>query len=1529
MQPDLAGAGHAADDNELSIPLPAAPGEPALQMPLRRIPPGAFRMGARGKSPDEEPVHRVEVPYEFWLGTFVVTQAEYRAVVRGLDLEGQARPDGEPWNASPSRFSGKDRHPVENVSWRDAVLWCQAVTDWLRNDDRYRDVTVRLPTEIEWEYACRAGTETEYWCGDDAWDLEKVAWFGEDYEKGSTHPVDDRRSTGAAVENAFGLCGTHGNVSEWCHDEYFDAGYVGRAAGATVEPPWVSAEAFADGVQSGRARVVRGGSWDFSAWRCRSAFRNWIGSVDRFGYLGFRVCLVRGPAAGKQAVGGGAAAGTRRAEAEQAKPGKAGGTRPQPGGAGEAVAGRRERRGRGVVCHERVRDDLGDGKALLEAAAGRSPAARFSDAIDPASIAFAVIGKREGSQPCGHTSLDFSSFKALTHLFLWRLEDLEEITGLPESLVCLDVRGCQRLRSLPGAPLPRLETLDLGDCTGLPGLPAGLAASALRWLYLDGCVGFNADGRTPHAVNALLVAATSLEELSLVTCEWVTSLVLPNQAANDVVPSVGDPRFPERHLKKLVLRGCKALTTLDDLKNYPWLHHLDLRGCASLGSMPALPVGEADGRPTGIRTLYATGCDKMTEFCRFDIRRVHRGEAVPTAGTAASDAAVNVAERFRTLAMLAGKATEMRMAKVLFLGSGRCGKTTLAKALRWARYSEAERTARRDTAEDPCPEDRQRSTENIRLDTLAMEGTIGGKPPAVATDVHVWDFGGQEIYHNTHRLFASEGAVFVVVTTTPEEHAGRLQADIDAGRMLGLTEGPFRDQNTYRELSYWLDYVWEARGLRGGSLDIGPAPKVLVVFAGAKPADGSEPREYLARQAGRYRDLVASGDIRVEHATITRRAFQHGKNSVNVIASWIGNSAAEVADELGIRVPVLYKALGDECTDVARSASETAQARPITETKRDFESWKALVASHDAGSRSDRQRTEIARAAALYLHECGRLFFLDRPRGSTVILDQKWGVELVYHVTNPNSHERRAEIRDLTHEEFSEDRLWRILQGDESLSPHREFLVKLLDDCNLVLRLGNDRCLAIHPELLDELGRDAAQKLFKEWESARPGLNQRPLVNHSFVIHDTGEGLLLGRNAFQKVVAAVARRLTRDLTSQLFFREEERDAEFPESGPSCKLSHDLRMWRNGLYAVLRFALMTDNNGGTAWFKPGFGIDQEHELLILRMEWKPSTADGGFRGGIFVQMLCSDEDVKAERLREFLFGKGADGAGATLRAGDRTDRLPPLREYRLDGDAPDLVIDDRRPAGLPPEVARGLRGVGQPGWLRAEGPKSDVRYDVAISYRRKASEPFVAALHSALQQAGLHCYYDRERPPEARGHVSDNTLVRIYDTLRRARVLIVVPSVEYFATPTSDLTGADNIFCPVELADAVLAGTVDRPPRPASRFFWVRPEDEAPTAQTHVAVDQLQGRKGQIQRLLDDTNAQVIETRRDRGRSGAAFDRENTSIFNARGDLSRLDRWAEGVAHGTDQYLIAASGAGANKWDFSGIVARVEAALRRS
>jgi formylglycine-generating enzyme required for sulfatase activity len=176
---------------------------------------------------------------------------------------------------NPSEFRGDPNRPVDNVSWHDAVEFCRRLSELLA--EKEARAAYRLPTEAEWEYACRAGTTTRYGFGDDAKDLGLYgAWRST--SQGQSRPV------GGLQPNAWGLLDMHGNLWEWCADWYAPAYY---AESPTDDP---------QGPDSGSVCVLRGGSWQSSAPTIlRSAYRGGGGPNDKNRCLGFRVARAPGP----------------------------------------------------------------------------------------------------------------------------------------------------------------------------------------------------------------------------------------------------------------------------------------------------------------------------------------------------------------------------------------------------------------------------------------------------------------------------------------------------------------------------------------------------------------------------------------------------------------------------------------------------------------------------------------------------------------------------------------------------------------------------------------------------------------------------------------------------------------------------------------------------------------------------------------------------------------------------------------------------------------------------------------------------------------------------------------------------------------------------------------------------------------------------------------------------------------------------------------------------------------------------------
>jgi formylglycine-generating enzyme required for sulfatase activity len=230
-----------------------------VSLEMVKIPGGIFLMGSPQTEAErrdrEGPQHYVNVP-EFFMGKYTVTQAQWQAVMGN----------------NPSYFKGKNR-PVERVSWNDATEFCQKLSKKTGRD-------YRLPSEAEWEYACRGGTTTPFYFGE-AITPELVNYDGT-YTYGNGPKGKYRQETidvGNFPPNSFGLYDMHGNVWEWCqdvcHDNYDGAPVDGSA--------WVNGG-------NSSSRVLRGGSWFNNPRRCRSAFRLYFNSVEADdSYFGFRL----------------------------------------------------------------------------------------------------------------------------------------------------------------------------------------------------------------------------------------------------------------------------------------------------------------------------------------------------------------------------------------------------------------------------------------------------------------------------------------------------------------------------------------------------------------------------------------------------------------------------------------------------------------------------------------------------------------------------------------------------------------------------------------------------------------------------------------------------------------------------------------------------------------------------------------------------------------------------------------------------------------------------------------------------------------------------------------------------------------------------------------------------------------------------------------------------------------------------------------------------------------------------------------
>jgi formylglycine-generating enzyme required for sulfatase activity len=303
------------DGEDVPVPEDDAAYTNSIGMKFMPVSDGIFLMGSResaedvaaldeaeaARFQDELPCHPVRITRPFLMGRHEVTIGEFRQFVEETGYKTEAERDGQggfafnpdtrefDWGATNNwqnvGWSQTSEHPVVSVSWNDAVAFCR----WLSKKEGR---TYRLPTEAEWEYACRAGSDTRYSAGDTVEELATAANLGDESFRRIVRPgyakvVQAAGQDGPAfttpagkfIANAFGLHDMHGNVFEWCADWYGSDYYLSSPAD---DPP---------GPDSGTKRVIRGGSFFNAPFYSRSSFRNGFPPSTRVPYLGFRVVM--------------------------------------------------------------------------------------------------------------------------------------------------------------------------------------------------------------------------------------------------------------------------------------------------------------------------------------------------------------------------------------------------------------------------------------------------------------------------------------------------------------------------------------------------------------------------------------------------------------------------------------------------------------------------------------------------------------------------------------------------------------------------------------------------------------------------------------------------------------------------------------------------------------------------------------------------------------------------------------------------------------------------------------------------------------------------------------------------------------------------------------------------------------------------------------------------------------------------------------------------------------------------------------
>jgi|GEM_PF-1532646 len=810
----------------------------------RWVPPGKGVQGSRGWDEREEPRHEVEFAAGFWLMEHPVTQLQY------LSLMGE----------NPSEDGDKSdwqRRPVNKINWFNADALCEHLQAAAK--EAGVSFEFRLPWEREWEYACRAGSIFDYALGDGEAVLHRMAWYYGNL-RFETNPVCSKQS------NNWELCDMHGNVFEWCLDRYDRDAYRQKRRG--VEGDGLNAD-------ENHFRLMRGGYAGNTAPVCRSAFRDWWRAGDRDWGLGMRAGGFPGPAKPQKSEGG------------QARPAK---QEKRDGQTKRNVPPEGE-----IFLEQEVFFDAAGDEDLNPSQVLSVKGDFEADVLDPntnpawESITIIVLGRLkpdENKTVCAGLKQVHQWPPNLRHLHLWNCKELTAITNLPEGLVELDTRGCSQLETveLKGN---KLTTLDLEGCDKLTCIPTDL--SELKRLFLGG---------EEHPLPALTVlqllqSAGKLQELQLKGLRNLEKIAcLPSNLLrvwiinNSKLKKIGSgpaSSWPQG-LRTLDLSGNLQLASVPPLPVA--LDYLDLRHCTELGE---LPLPHPPHQALGELHLYGSGISYPPEA-------VHKGDG---------ENAIHAVRDFFQGIEEVGTSRILR-SKVLVLGNGNAGKSVLCRRLqaRWIESQPQKNRAELPDSDPPQPGEGRDSTHGIIFRPMDTQALVHGAVETVSLDL--WDFGGQELYHNTHRLFAQTGSVFLLVI-----NPGETQPEKEASGHEDVHQSP----------QYWIDYI----------RSVVANPRIAAVVT--RRASNTEDRDV-------WKDgLSGCEDIETFYVDSIANAGQ-----LEEVEAWLAGASGKTIERHGSRIPKHWQIANDLCNLwIAENTQAEARGESPVYTEVGFDSFSGIL----------------------------------------------------------------------------------------------------------------------------------------------------------------------------------------------------------------------------------------------------------------------------------------------------------------------------------------------------------------------------------------------------------------------------------------------------------------------------------------------------------------------------------------------------------------------------------------------------------